>query len=488
MKKLALLSIISLLALSGCNKGGESVDPTPSPEPGPIEPVETDDDFKYDFEYDSKLVDGKKFKMNLHYLTTDFEADNKIFNKNLAINSLASCVASRKVSVANKFFTDLKFTDVYTSNDYDEGHETEKIAYVFATKDLGDKKLVAISVRGLDYTLQEVIDNFNMGEAGDHVGFYNAAEKIEEALVSYLSKDMFQDKTVTYWISGYSRAGAVAGLLTKTIADDTYARNKFRTSLSDIYTYTVEAPNYSIDDNAYPFMQNVVNDYDVVTLVAPTEFGFRRLGNEINVTDPEVTEKVNKEYDTELKSFVYTEEIEHEDGTKEKVNIGPAEYYRRLFYFLLNEIRSDDGTFAILTRADFSALFNLDVSDITSLLTEDNINKVTEYFSSLSDIQKYAIGFQLLTAIGDDSNEDALYTFLISQLAAAHVEVEESVDTFLKSFCSTAQKVLKHLMTSKDEYGSTFLEYALGLKDNFSFIYAMHLPETAYVLLKGYEK
>ena len=75
MKKILLLSIVSLLTLCGCH--GEKPD-TPEPTPDVPTPVESEDDFERTFKYDSKLIKGRELEMPLHYLNSDFKEDNTI--------------------------------------------------------------------------------------------------------------------------------------------------------------------------------------------------------------------------------------------------------------------------------------------------------------------------------------------------------------------------------------------------------------------------
>ena len=116
MKKTLLLTLVASLMMCGCNN------PVPADDPGDDEPViepDTPDNFAYEFEYDSKLVKGEKQKMELRYKTEDFRGDNTVFNNNLALNSLASSVATYDVNVANGFFTKLGFENLYFAEGFD---------------------------------------------------------------------------------------------------------------------------------------------------------------------------------------------------------------------------------------------------------------------------------------------------------------------------------------------------------------------------------
>ncbi len=483
-KILLLLLPISLLAIAGCNKND------PTPEPKPI-PPESDDDFNRVFEYDSKLVEGQRYSIDIHYLTSDFQGNNAEFNKNLAINSLASAIASRNPTVGNKFFTDLKFDNFYASKDYSEPEEPENIAYVFACKDLGDKKLVAVSMRGLEYATKEVFDNFNIGEVGEHLGFKSATNKVLASLETYINQDELKDKNIVYWISGYSRAGAVASLASAAIADEIVTSNKYRTASTDMFTYTFEAPNHSIREETYGFIHNIINRYDVITYVPPTEMGFRRLGNDVDVTNRDVCDLMNSYYEgANIKAFEYkvTSVPEEEGGDPVETDIDPIEFYHRVITFILNDLKSDDGTIAIVTRADFAKLLTFDVGEMKVLFTNENLEKFKTYYESLGSYGYLIIMSDLLSAIRSTTNEDALYEALSKHLVNAGIDLPVESQDAVKETCKTLQKVANHLMTTKDEYGQTFFEYVAGASDNFDFVYSMHLPETVYVLLNNYEK
>ena len=183
MKKALLFSLLSMFLLTGCNTPNEDEPATPEDES-----KETYDDFHKDVTFDSKMINGTSFDMSLHFKSDDFKGNNKDFNQNLAINSLALSIASRNVEVATKFFNDLSFEDVFTSESYDPDKNENLIAYSFATRRLNDSYLVALSVRGFDYDYMEVVDDFNLGASDEHLGFKNASEAVLTSFTSYLSK------------------------------------------------------------------------------------------------------------------------------------------------------------------------------------------------------------------------------------------------------------------------------------------------------------
>ena len=65
------------------------------------------------------------------------------------------------------------------------------------------------AIRGSKYD-SEWASNLTAGAQGDIQGFYDASEKVNDRLRDYLADNELTD--VKLWITGYSRAGAVADL------------------------------------------------------------------------------------------------------------------------------------------------------------------------------------------------------------------------------------------------------------------------------------
>ena len=69
-----------------------------------------------------------------------------------------------------------------------------------------------------------------------------------------------------YWVTGYSRSGAVANLFGRELNK---TPERFYTSADDIYVYTFEAAIGSADDTVYENIHNIIDRRDLVTYVYP---------------------------------------------------------------------------------------------------------------------------------------------------------------------------------------------------------------------------
>ena len=92
-----------------------------------------------------------------------------------------------------------------------------------------------------------------------------------------LSEKMLSGK-LKFWVVGYSRGGATANLLSKELID-TYVN----LSKNQVYSYTFEAPMGGLkkfENRSYKAIHNTINENDFVTLLAFSEMGFMRYGED----------------------------------------------------------------------------------------------------------------------------------------------------------------------------------------------------------------
>ena len=195
-------------------------------------------------------------------------------------------------------FTDLAVNDnpdAAAEDSFNRFPSKDSIGVVIGKKEItvwnGSKNetctLIAVGVRGGGYA-GEWASNLTIGQSGRHLGFERSSQKVLATLRSYLrSHGVTAKDHVKYWITGYSRGGAVANLAAGDIAaaPETYLAAK-----QDVYGYTFEAPSAAVvsedpDGTVYPNIHNVLNRMDAVPRVSPAEFGNRRLGVDYYVPD-----------------------------------------------------------------------------------------------------------------------------------------------------------------------------------------------------------
>ncbi len=215
---------------------------------------------------------------------------------------------------AEAYLAKCGFTDLAVNNDPDPAAENsfnrfpskDSIGVVLGKKQItvwnGRKNetctLIAVGVRGGGYA-GEWASNLTIGQSGRHLGFDRSAQKVLGTLRDYLrSQGITAKDHVKYWITGYSRGGAVANLAAGDIAS---APNVYFAAKKDIYAYTFECPRAAVDaedpdGTAFPCIHNILNRMDAVPRVSPAEFGNTRLGVDYYLPDHTNTDRIADYY------------------------------------------------------------------------------------------------------------------------------------------------------------------------------------------------
>ena len=208
---------------------------------------------------------------------------------------------THKSKNGEQFFADNGFSNVYISPDFNQQTGRDTLGYMIASKPITvwDARtqsnrsftLIAIGIRGGGYGA-EWASNLTIGDsdgpAGSdkslagtyrHKGFSDGKDMVLADLDAYLAKNRITGD-VKYWVTGYSRSGAVANLTAGALTDQA---KKYHTSMEDIYTYTYEAAAGALasedpDGTRYPNIHNILNPMDLVPRISPKQFGHARLG------------------------------------------------------------------------------------------------------------------------------------------------------------------------------------------------------------------
>ena len=206
----------------------------------------------------------------------------------------------------------LGFEDVHAEN-YRPTPTADSIAAVFGHKTItcsdGDYELIAIAIRGGEYKAEWGGD-FKIGSGDIHEGFEIAKDSLMEYFSSYLDSTGLRSETkVKLWITGYSRAAAVANLFAAELVNKTtsspYKIGRLRMSgdtvaytdvtsweikRQEIFAYCFATPNNSKkpvngrpiksseNSSEYPNIFNIVNPNDIVPRVAPESWGYSKYG------------------------------------------------------------------------------------------------------------------------------------------------------------------------------------------------------------------
>ncbi|MBR3643753.1 MAG: hypothetical protein IKN57_09615, partial [Parasporobacterium sp.] len=156
----------------------------------------------------------------------------------------------------------------------------ETIGTAIARKKINGTDLVAVAVRGANYA-SEWASNLTVGPDGNCLGLSEASEKVAARIKSYIKEHELEN--VKLWITGYSRAGAVAGLTGVLINEQPDA---FSTTEENIYVYTFEAPKASASPVIYDNIRCIRNRNDIITYIYPYEWGIYSNGVDILTGEP----------------------------------------------------------------------------------------------------------------------------------------------------------------------------------------------------------
>ena len=191
----------------------------------------------------------------------------------LAKASYGLCTATFDKAHMHDFYLGMGFDNVVFSAHFDTP-TVDSIGYAIAHKEIDGADLITVAIRGHEYK-QEWANNFVVGDSGDHAGFLAAANQVIAAVGHYVEEN-YKDKTLKYWVSGYSRAGAVANVAVNNMLKDPSGLY----DQGNVYAYTFEAPRGVAIANVgeCPNLFNLVNDADIIARLLPEEYGLTRAG------------------------------------------------------------------------------------------------------------------------------------------------------------------------------------------------------------------
>ena len=252
------------------------------------------------FTYNSDL--GGNLEAKYFYTDGYFAESPTVYNEHMATTSVNLTMASsaselgereytQEIASENltKFMRDLGYSEMqinYTKPAYygDNASPLSTIGYVISSKkvNLNDSEhtIVSMTVRSAEYA-DEWASNVTLGDGtGEAEGFSDAATQVFEAIQNYLDDKNIDTNTVKFWITGYSRGGATANIVSKRLTD-IYGGEK-------VYGYTFEAPRGGVKTEiklgeSYLNIHNIINKADLVTYVGPVEMGFVRYGHDVYV-------------------------------------------------------------------------------------------------------------------------------------------------------------------------------------------------------------
>ena len=185
-------------------------------------------------------------------------------------------IGAEKTQNVSKLLNEIGFKDFASNLKWESKPEMNSIGAVAAYKNIEDSTVIALAVRGGGYA-SEWGGNFVIGEDGNHEGFEIARDEVLDFLKRYIEAHKSEFKpTVKLWLVGFSRGGATANMTAGALLD-----NEVNVGIAfkpeNLFAYTYEAPmGYLGDNSGYESIKNYVLSYDLVPLVAPSDWGFGR--------------------------------------------------------------------------------------------------------------------------------------------------------------------------------------------------------------------
>lgn len=244
---------------------------------------------------------GDDYEATCYYTDGYFGGSSFIYNPSLATMSLALAMAGSGSLAEGSGYShqDQNIRALFRAIGMDESRiEANEWFYQRPTRDsIGvavgsksisvdgeDSTLIAVVIRGGGYGA-EWASNFTLGAEGEHAGFHKAKDDALDFLRGYIARQQIEGP-VTWWITGYSRGGAVANLLGGAIDNDlsqdhpSLLGDRLRCKAEDVYVYCFEPPaNTDVEEAVdYGNIFNILNYDDLVVYSVPAVYGFGRYG------------------------------------------------------------------------------------------------------------------------------------------------------------------------------------------------------------------
>lgn len=383
-----------------------------------------------------------------------FKEDSTVFNKELALYTLGASLATDTKEQITQFYKNCKFDHIELSESYNVEPTTTSIGYAFAHINLDGIELVSATIRSAGYK-REWADNVNLGLSGEHTGFALRADTVYDALESYMNKNNFISEKTKLLVGGYSRGAGVVNLLGKRIDD----KNKLG-KLENIYIYGIATPQGATEKGNYKNIFNVISRGDLISAIAPTQYGFTRYGQDIDVYTSKLDELM-QEFDPDYNFPQFNDKIRSlakDDASLVKYIIDGMVNY---------EATSEGDPLPVHTREDFYNNYQDTISYLMSIifgLKDETFARIINRFGNLS------LG-EVLVLI----SEDGLYEFLKPYIDEDNIEYDSE---YLKE---SLNKIIRFLLGPGVVVANVLL---LGSTSSLMRMMNQHYGEVYYVILK----
>ena len=230
-------------------------------------------DMEWEFPYSDSLFTGSALTYSHTLAQASLGMALSAFRRTLETNRLV-----RQDEQILSFFEQTGFSDPETA-DYDQEPTLHTVSSVIAHKRMRDEDgeftLVAAAICGGAYRM-EWLSNFTVGNGTRHEGFSRAAQNVEGRIFVYMAERRLTGR-LKLWITGYSRAAAVANITAADMSD----YGPF--GKENVFAYTFATPRTTREarEGSYGNIFNVVGRMDVVPQVPLRGWGYSRYGNDL---------------------------------------------------------------------------------------------------------------------------------------------------------------------------------------------------------------
>ena len=263
---LILSVVFTSILVSGCSSFSTEIE---QPEAG---------EFKYTVPYENRSEVDSYFYSDAYFDRSAKKENEHLISMSMALALAASPAYESETRADNvlNLLGDIGFNrDSIDVQDYDSSLTQDTIGTIIAHKEIDSDTLIAVVVRGQGYD-GEWASNVLAGPSGNVQGLDTAARATIERIQKYKVDHGIQ--SCKYWITGYSRGGAIANLIGVYINENL---SSFDTSEKDVYVYTFAAPGGSAIEKVYDNIYNIENRNDLLTYLYPASWGLHNNGNPV---------------------------------------------------------------------------------------------------------------------------------------------------------------------------------------------------------------
>ena len=316
-------------------------------------------------------------------------AEHDFLPKNSCFFSPTACAVASALSMSaddekllRENLSALGYTDIITIA-Y-QNTERDKVGMCIGSRVRENRLQIAAVLRGTSG--DEWYSNFEVGYSAEHSGFAKAADFAELRLGDYVFTHAIGTQP-EFFVTGYSRGGAVANILAKRLCD--------RYGLERVCAYTFAAPSTTLSrrTNRYNCIFNLVRQEDLFTRVPPEGWGYTKYGKNISLSDAgDMTARFRQLTGEDYIGFTRQRAVDSFIAAVYDLAPNVNAYYRRrrqvgdrklsLYEFMitvahmLSQNMDDDAAdiFLAAMMSDYAGLLNFLSSgaDINDLITSSN--------------------------------------------------------------------------------------------------------------------